>query len=83
MESDKFLVRRAVSQHRSRGIKKRPQSIRVREKECLSPEKRRSSYRPISSEYQNPVYEARILSYRELLFKMQWSYGFYSEMDNA
>ena len=37
--------------------------------------------RPVNIEYINPVYEARINSYRELLFKLQWSYGIFSQMD--
>ena len=38
--------------------------------------------KPVNNEYQNTVYEGRIESYRELLFKLQWSYGLYSEMDS-
>lgn len=37
--------------------------------------------RPSNSEYANPVYEGRILSYRELLFRMNWSYGNYYDME--
>lgn len=76
LEREDFLSHPTRSRNRPRNVKKRPQSIRVRGKE--SPEKRRSSLKPINSEYQNPIYEARILSYRELIFKLQWTYGLYS-----
>jgi hypothetical protein len=37
--------------------------------------------KPVNSEYANPIYEARISSYRELLFRMQWSSGSYFDME--
>jgi hypothetical protein len=59
---------------------KRPQSIRVRDNSSPSLEKRKRSVKPVNSDYANPVYDARIASYRELLFRMHWSYGQYYDM---
>lgn len=69
---------------RVRTVTKRPQTIAMRLKDSSSPDKmrRRSSMRPINIEYANPIYEARITSYRELIFKLQWSYGIFSQMDS-
>jgi hypothetical protein len=59
---------------------KRPQSIRVRDKSSPKNDKRRRSVKPVNSEYTNPIYDARISSYRELLFRLHWSYGHYYDM---
>jgi len=69
---------------RVRAVTIRPQTIAMRRKDSSSPDKmrRRSSMRPINIEYANPIYEARITSYRELIFKLQWSYGIFSQMDS-
>jgi hypothetical protein len=60
---------------------KRPQSIRVRDKGSPTNDRRRRSMKPVNSEYANPIYEGRISSYRELLFRMNWSYGNYFDME--
>jgi hypothetical protein len=57
---------------------RRGSAIRVRDKSApQTPERRRRPSKPINPEYANPIYDARIQSYRELLFKLLWSYGRY------
>ena len=60
---------------------KRPQSIRVRDQTSPKIDKRRRSVKPINNEYSNPIYDARIFSYRELLFRLNWSYNNFGDME--
>lgn len=67
--------------HKKPSTTKRPQSIRVRDKSSPKNDKRRRSVKPINSEYSNPIYEGRITSYREFLFRLNWTHGQYYDME--